>query len=82
MRSLVEWQLEDCNAIRGLIEKYSKGNRYQEDNPIDILPVGMDSQKRVYWQFGESARLWREKKGAKSPIRAQWEIGRQLTHFL
>jgi hypothetical protein len=73
---LVEWQLEDCNAIRSVIEKYSRGNRYQENNPIDISPIGMDSKKRIYWQFGDSARLWREKQGVKTAERSQWEIGK------
>ncbi|CAO3687816.1 unnamed protein product [Umbelopsis ramanniana] len=74
LRALVEWQLEDCVAIRSLIEKYCRGNRYQEDNPIDVSPVGVDSKKRIYWQFGDSARLWREKHGAKTEERSQWEI--------
>ncbi|KAI9284384.1 hypothetical protein BC943DRAFT_326234 [Umbelopsis sp. AD052] len=74
LRSLVEWQLEDCVAIRGLMEKHCRGNRYQESNPIDVLPVGIDSKKRVYWQFGDSTRLWREKQGAKTEERSQWEI--------
>ncbi|KAI8578963.1 hypothetical protein K450DRAFT_244327 [Umbelopsis ramanniana AG] len=74
LRSLVEWQLEDCVAIRALMDKHCRGNRYQESNPIDVLPVGIDSKKRVYWQFGDSARLWREKHGAKTEERSQWEI--------
>jgi hypothetical protein len=76
LRALVEWQLEDCVAIRSLIEKHCRGNRYQEDNPIDVSPVGIDSKKRIYWQFGDSARLWREKQGAKTEERSQWEIGK------
>jgi len=76
----VEWQLEDCVAIRSLIEKHCRGNRYQEDNPIDVSPVGIDSKKRIYWQFGDSARLWREKHGAKTEERSQWEIGKGESH--
>ncbi|KAH8549646.1 hypothetical protein BGW37DRAFT_502090 [Umbelopsis sp. PMI_123] len=74
LRSLVEWQLEDCVAIRANIEKHCRANRHQESNPIDVSPVGMDSKKRIYWQFGDSARLWREKQGVKTEERSQWEI--------
>ncbi|GAB5592526.1 hypothetical protein Unana1_07426 [Umbelopsis nana] len=74
LRSLVEWQLEDCNAIRAAVEKYCRASRYDETNPIDLSPIGMDSKKRIYWQFGDSARLWREKIGVKTNQRSQWEI--------
>ncbi|KAL9555076.1 hypothetical protein MBANPS3_002529 [Mucor bainieri] len=40
-------------------------------NPIMAHPLGTDSKKRTYWQFGDSPWIWREGSSMKSL--SQWE---------
>ncbi|CDH52025.1 predicted protein [Lichtheimia corymbifera JMRC:FSU:9682] len=66
LRILIEWQLQECSAIREAIEMpESKGQ------VITTEPIGMDSEKRYYWHFGDSPWLWREK--AKLKTGCRWE---------
>ncbi|KAI7879616.1 hypothetical protein K492DRAFT_237803 [Lichtheimia hyalospora FSU 10163] len=66
LRVLIEWQLQECYAIREAIEMpESKGQ------VITSRPVGMDNEKRYYWHFGDSPWLWREKSKLKTGCR--WE---------
>ncbi|ORY93824.1 hypothetical protein BCR43DRAFT_516839 [Syncephalastrum racemosum] len=72
LRSLIEWQLQDCHAIRAIIERGCKNRRPKEPNPIkNIDPIGYDSDKRAYYMFGDSPWLWREKSAIKTGC--QWE---------
>ncbi|KAI9011976.1 hypothetical protein CLU79DRAFT_771476 [Phycomyces nitens] len=71
LRLLVEWQLQDCVNIHLVIDNYFKNVKKNQDNPLELVPFGYDSKKRAYFQFGDSAWLWREKTGIKSGF--QWE---------
>ncbi|CAO3690359.1 unnamed protein product [Rhizopus stolonifer] len=60
--SMVEWQLQDSQAVRSIIDHHkSKGN-----NPSILSPVGKDKSKNTYWQFGKSAYLWKESANKKA----------------
>ena len=52
LHSLVEWQLQDCLAVKAIIEHYNSTTPKNEINPIKAIPIGVDSKKRNYWQFG------------------------------
>jgi hypothetical protein len=52
LHSLIEWQLHDSQAVRSIIEYHNSNTRKNEYNPIRSYPIGIDSKKRTYWQFG------------------------------
>jgi hypothetical protein len=49
---LVEWQLQDSQAIKSILEQCNHNTKSGQVNPIRSHPVGIDSKKRSYWQFG------------------------------
>ncbi|KAI9277422.1 hypothetical protein BY458DRAFT_567688 [Sporodiniella umbellata] len=63
---MIEWQLQDSQAVRSIIEHY----KMKKVNPIKLSPVGTDKNKNIYWQFGQSPYLWKESSNKK-----KWEIG-------
>lgn len=50
--SLVEWQLQDSSAVKLIVDTYNIQDGLTAANPIIAHPVGTDSKKRTYWQFG------------------------------
>ncbi|KAI7901107.1 uncharacterized protein BX663DRAFT_514933 [Cokeromyces recurvatus] len=72
LHSLIEWQLQDSRAIKSIIDHNNQHTTKNQSNPIRSSPIGIDSKKRKYWQFGESCWIWREKANMKE--RNQWEI--------
>ncbi|KAG0166972.1 hypothetical protein DFQ28_004325 [Apophysomyces sp. BC1034] len=94
LQSLVEWQLQDSNAIRSIVEQFYKNTKKNEVNPLEPVAFGVDSEKRAYWQFGgewksnipnqglilpDSPWLWREKTNVKSGC--QWATGRDMINI-
>ncbi|CAO3606616.1 unnamed protein product [Mucor fragilis] len=69
--SLVEWQLQDSSAVKLIVDTYNIQDGLTAANPIIAHPVGTDSKKRTYWQFGDSPWIWRESNSMKSL--SQWE---------
>ncbi|GAN11043.1 hypothetical protein MAM1_0456d10596 [Mucor ambiguus] len=69
--SLVEWQLQDSSAVKLIVDTYNLQDGLTAANPIMARPVGTDSKRRKYWQFGDSPWIWRETNGIKSL--SQWE---------
>ncbi|KAI8091042.1 uncharacterized protein B0P05DRAFT_528499 [Gilbertella persicaria] len=65
LRSLVEWQLQDSQAVKNIIEFCYNNTPRNQINPIKARPIGTDSKKRAYWQFGASCWIWREKINTK-----------------
>ncbi|KAI8394185.1 uncharacterized protein BYT42DRAFT_553636 [Radiomyces spectabilis] len=65
LRSLVEWQLQDCHAVRAAIDHFCKNTSKNETNPARGIPMGTDNKKHTYWQFDDSPWLWREKPSNK-----------------
>lgn len=57
---MIEWQLQDSQAVKSIIEinnaNTSSRNKF---NPIKSYPLGTDTKKRTYWQFGDSCWVWR-----------------------
>ncbi|KAI8366892.1 hypothetical protein BD560DRAFT_436014 [Blakeslea trispora] len=51
LQCLIEWQLQDNQALKQNIQGTSH----------TTSPIGIDSKKRIYWQFGDSCWVWREK---------------------
>ncbi|KAI9356712.1 hypothetical protein BD770DRAFT_322985 [Pilaira anomala] len=51
LRSLIEWQLQDSLAVKSILDYYKNSNQNQP-NPVRAIPIGIDSKKRNYWQFG------------------------------
>ncbi|KAL0077691.1 hypothetical protein J3Q64DRAFT_1641266 [Phycomyces blakesleeanus] len=79
LRLLVEWQLQDCVNIHSVIDTYFKNVKKNQTNPLEFVPFGYDSKKRAYFQFGDSAWLWREKTGIKNGF--QWETGKNESFY-
>ncbi|KAI8883064.1 hypothetical protein K501DRAFT_185375 [Backusella circina FSU 941] len=52
LRSLVEWQLQDSQAVKTILEHCNQHAKNGQINPIQSHPIGIDSKKRSYWQFG------------------------------
>ncbi|EPB84662.1 hypothetical protein HMPREF1544_08605 [Mucor circinelloides 1006PhL] len=69
--SLIEWQLQDSTAVKAIVDIYNLQDGLTDENPIIARPVGTDSKKRTYWQFGDSPWIWRESSSMKSL--SQWE---------
>ncbi|KAI9484759.1 hypothetical protein BDB00DRAFT_113266 [Zychaea mexicana] len=66
LRSLVEWQLQESTLIRSILDTALKSS-----DVLRLQPIGTDSEKRIYWHFGDAAWLWREKPTLKAKYR--WE---------
>jgi hypothetical protein len=49
---MIEWQLQDCLAVKAIMDYYNTNTTKNERNPIISYPIGVDSKKRNYWQFG------------------------------
>jgi hypothetical protein len=49
---MIEWQLQDSLAVKSIIEYHNTNTSRNERNPIISYPIGVDSKKRTYWQFG------------------------------
>ncbi|KAL1925460.1 uncharacterized protein VTP21DRAFT_343 [Calcarisporiella thermophila] len=74
LKSLVDWQLQDCSRIRDYIERTFKSVRRTE-NPLIMKPYGTDTKKRIYWHFGAvSTRLYRETKTAGKKTTKTWDV--------
>ncbi|KAI7872902.1 hypothetical protein BDF14DRAFT_1716658 [Spinellus fusiger] len=58
LRWLVEWQLQDCVNIHLAIDSYFKNVKKNQDNPLELEPLGHDSKKRAYYQFGGTLFCW------------------------
>jgi hypothetical protein len=52
LHSLIEWQLQDSQAIKTIIDINNANTTRNQLNPIKSYPLGVDSKKRTYWQFG------------------------------
>ncbi|KAI8982523.1 hypothetical protein BDB01DRAFT_792933 [Pilobolus umbonatus] len=68
---MIEWQLQDSHAVRSIIEIAYSNRAKNKYNPIKMTPIGTDSKKRNYWQFGESPYVWRD--SIKVNELGQWE---------
>lgn len=68
MYCMIEWQLQDSHAVKSIID-ICFTNRNM--NPIKMRPIGTDSKKRNYWQFGESPYVWRDTMKSKE---TGWEL--------
>ncbi|CAO3636239.1 unnamed protein product [Cunninghamella echinulata] len=72
IHALVEWQLQDSEAVRKIVDHLFKTIKKDEDNPLVPIPFGYDQRKRAYWRFGDSPYLWCEnpnlKKGCEFQI--------------
>ncbi|KAG0738627.1 hypothetical protein G6F57_012698 [Rhizopus arrhizus] len=64
--SMIEWQLQDSQAVRYIIDYCNTTTRKNQRNPIRSSPIGADKQKNTYWQFGESSCLWKETANKKN----------------
>ncbi|KAI9265790.1 hypothetical protein EDC94DRAFT_604113 [Helicostylum pulchrum] len=71
LRSLVEWQLQDSLAVKSILEYHNSNTSRDQINPVRAIPIGVDSKKRNYWQFGDSCWIWREKPHFK--LNCEWE---------
>ncbi|KAI8149368.1 hypothetical protein BJV82DRAFT_505051 [Fennellomyces sp. T-0311] len=45
--ALVDWQLQDSNAVRSLIDTAPKASPF-----LRAEPIGVDAERRTYWHFG------------------------------
>jgi hypothetical protein len=52
LHSLIEWQLQDSTAVKTIIDTCYQQNGQKDSNPIIAHPLGTDSKKQTYWQFG------------------------------
>ncbi|CEJ05346.1 hypothetical protein RMCBS344292_19289 [Rhizopus microsporus] len=64
--SMIEWQLQDSQAVRLIIDYYSA--KRSQHNPIEVRPIGTDKEKSTYWQFGDSPYIWKVKNKKKEWI--------------
>ncbi|KAI9476455.1 MAG: hypothetical protein EXX96DRAFT_577232 [Benjaminiella poitrasii] len=71
LHSLIEWQLQDSRAIKSIIDYNYNHTAKNQLNPLISYPIGIDSKKRNYWQFGESCWIWRERAHLKGGY--EWE---------
>ncbi|KAG1211688.1 hypothetical protein CU097_006720 [Rhizopus azygosporus] len=67
--SMIEWQLQDSQAVRLIIDYYSA--KRSQHNPIEVRPIGTDKEKSTYWQFGDSPYIWKVKHKKK-----EWILGK------
>lgn len=72
LHSMIEWQLQDSLAVKSILEHYNSSTPRNQYNPVKSYPIGTDSKKRNYWQFGECCWIWREKPHFKPTC--EWEL--------
>ncbi|CAO3657288.1 unnamed protein product [Mucor hiemalis] len=72
LHSMIEWQLQDSLAVKSILEHYNSTTPRNQYNPVKSYPIGTDSKKRNYWQFGECSWIWREKPHVKPTC--EWEL--------
>ncbi|KAG9292804.1 hypothetical protein G9A89_006365 [Geosiphon pyriformis] len=59
--SLINWQLQESEAVRDLINESYKRTRKNWENPLEVQELGQDSKNAKYYYIGNAARIYREK---------------------
>lgn len=54
---MIEWQLQDSLAVKSILEHFNITTPKNQWNPIKSYPIGVDSKKRNYWQFGGIVKI-------------------------